>query len=385
MSSTSLFKGHSKVGSEICGGIAGTGSCIVFGVGNVGSRLAPELTLLPGIKRIVLVDNDKVELRNLECCFLLSREDVGKFKADVIAKLIRRVSPEIEVVPIAETIDSIGLARFRDFHPSVAVGALDSRLSRYELARLAMLLRWPLVDAGIPGWGRAKAARVQVTWNDAKPVDPLDAWTEKDWVLIGRRRPCSPKVDSHSREKPVASSVSGALASAIAAAEVERLLHGDISNVGFEIRVDLSRGVLRRCALPASGLSPLSGTETIEEPPQKCVVNTLYELTNEAEALFGQNANLLLNRKISERFYCPACSSVESKAGPADAERACGGCGGPLVATSPIQQVSKRTMGSLKGERVSCLGLKRDIIGVNSRDGLQRGWLEYMECSNEKE
>jgi len=234
----------------------------------------------------------------------------------------------------------------------------------------------PLVDLAIPASG-PPAARVRVTWWSARKVDPLNAWSERDWALMEESQPCG-AVGREGRdevERPVASSVSGAAASSLGAAEVRRLLLGDVSNVGWEIRADLACSSAARRALPSSGLSPLDSRDAIWMPPARCEVATVSELVDEVERLMGRGAHLLLNREVSEGFLCRRCGA-ELSAGPVDG-RACERCGDLLVPVKPMTRLSRDTIGDLGEVCVGCLGVERDLLREVDRSGRARRWLEY--------
>lgn len=64
-------------------------SCLVLGVGGLGCSVAMALARL-GVRRIVLVDNDVVEVSNLNRQILFSTADVGNRKAEVAAASLSR-------------------------------------------------------------------------------------------------------------------------------------------------------------------------------------------------------------------------------------------------------------------------------------------------------
>jgi pyrroline-5-carboxylate reductase len=79
---------------------------IVVGVGGVGSHLAHFFSRFEkDIKKIILVDADKVEEKNLSRQFYF-KEDIGKYKVDALAERIRSIRKDLLVIPMRIMIES---------------------------------------------------------------------------------------------------------------------------------------------------------------------------------------------------------------------------------------------------------------------------------------
>jgi len=374
--------------SRDCRGVAGatealtkSGRVVLVGVGNIGTRLAAELPLA-GARHLVLVDPDVVRPRNLACCAALGPEDAGQAKVDVLCRYVRAHHPQLDVSRHAVALDRLGLARLWALRPFVLVGAVDSRRSRYELAETAMLLGMPLVDLAIDQSPDATHARVQVTWFDAHPVDPLNAWSAEDWALIEEVLPCGSAdvVNGH----PVAGPVSGMLAAALGAGAVRRLLDGDTSDLGFEMRIDLGSRLIAKCQLPQTGLSPLDPALAIREPPLASTAATIGELLDCAGRALGSGATVVLNRPFSRRFTCRHCAALfVDRPGPADEPRTCDTCGRALVPADPVDSLSAETAKIVAEAPVRALGAAWDLVLSVSADGARHVWIEYGKESTE--
>lgn len=129
----------------------GDARVMVVGCGALGNEVLKHLALL-GVGHITVVDFDRVEPDNLSRSVLFSVDDAreGRYKVDVVADRLRRLSPATEVQPICGDIAydvGLGLIRTMD----VLIGCVDNRWARYCINRHAMRAGVPWVDGGIDG------------------------------------------------------------------------------------------------------------------------------------------------------------------------------------------------------------------------------------------
>src|SRR3954464_3855923 len=77
------------------------GSVLVIGAGGLG---CPALLYLAaaGVGRIVLLDDDRVDVSNLQRQTIYGTEDAGKLKVDAAARRLRSLNPFITIEPRAE-------------------------------------------------------------------------------------------------------------------------------------------------------------------------------------------------------------------------------------------------------------------------------------------
>lgn len=359
---------------ERLGELAASRTIILVGAGNIGARVAWELPLI-GVKRMLLIDPDRIAQRNMACCFAFATKDTGKLKVTVLADGLRKRFTGTKVIGLPIEFNRVGLAGLHGLRSAFLVGAVDGRLARYQLAEAAMLLGFPLVDLGIAGGTTEMTARAQVTWWPVRPIDPLNAWTTADWGAIEQTQPCAGRTAAADEHPPIASSVSGATATALGIAAVSKLLAGDTSDVGYEVRIDLLRGSMVRCALPKTGLSPLDPAHAVSSPPVPSAAATLGALLEQAEQLVGSGAEVALNRAISARFACRTCHHIEASPGPLDS-RHCPACGNRLTPMEPTQILSRDSLGPLNAVPVGCLGVDRDLLRITSRDGQTHVWIK---------
>ncbi|MGC8994804.1 MAG: HesA/MoeB/ThiF family protein [Pyrobaculum sp.] len=125
-------------------------SVAVFGVGGLGTLVA-RYVAGGGFKKLVLVDFDTVALSDIHRQILYTTDDVGKPKAEVAARVLSAVNPEVEVVPIAEAI-SPDLAERVVGEVDVVVDALDNWASRHVVNAAAVRRRRPLIHGAVQEW-----------------------------------------------------------------------------------------------------------------------------------------------------------------------------------------------------------------------------------------
>jgi molybdopterin/thiamine biosynthesis adenylyltransferase len=125
-------------------------SVAVFGVGGLGTLVA-RYVVGGGFKRVLLIDFDTVSLPDLHRQILYTTEDVGKPKAEVAAKALRAVNPEVEVVPVAEPI-SPDLAEEVLKEVDIAVDALDNWAARHVVNAAAVRRRRVLIHGAVQEW-----------------------------------------------------------------------------------------------------------------------------------------------------------------------------------------------------------------------------------------
>ena len=122
---------------------------MVVGAGALGNEVLKNLALF-GVGTIFIVDFDTIEYTNLTRSVLFREEDADKgyFKAEVAARKIREINPNIKVHAIVGRLDSdVGFGIYRNM--DVVIGCLDSRLARLQLNRLCMRANIPWVEGGI--------------------------------------------------------------------------------------------------------------------------------------------------------------------------------------------------------------------------------------------
>ncbi|PUA33056.1 MAG: hypothetical protein B9J98_03025 [Candidatus Terraquivivens tikiterensis] len=121
---------------------------LVAGVGATGCEVAKNLCLA-GIGRLILVDNDVVELSNLNRQMLFEDSDIGSPKAVVAKERLQRINPYVRIEAYYEDLRKFDESMVKDV--DVICSCLDNWATRRWLNSLAVELKKPLVDTAIEG------------------------------------------------------------------------------------------------------------------------------------------------------------------------------------------------------------------------------------------
>lgn len=122
---------------------------MVVGVGAIGCEVAKNLALM-GIGKMILVDNDVIELSNLSRQMLFTDEDIGKPKAMVAAEKLEKMNPWIKIDAYFEDVRKLDQSIFQDIN--VIASCLDNWPARRWLNSLAIELDKVLVDSSMDGF-----------------------------------------------------------------------------------------------------------------------------------------------------------------------------------------------------------------------------------------
>jgi len=122
-------------------------SVAIVGAGGLGIPAAVHL-VTAGIGRIGLVDGDAIELPNLHRQFLYSAHDVGMSKADVACDRLKRLNPNVDVVPLRTKLDSSNALKILGGY-DVVIDATDNFPSRYLINDACVMLGKPDVYASV--------------------------------------------------------------------------------------------------------------------------------------------------------------------------------------------------------------------------------------------
>lgn len=123
---------------------------VIAGVGGLGCPVSLYLAAA-GVGNILLIDNEKFELSNLNRQILGFHNDVGRLKTEAAREKLEALNPEIHVSTKNAEITQ-GNIRELIHGSDVVVDAMDNWKTRFIINQGCASERIPLVHAGIHGW-----------------------------------------------------------------------------------------------------------------------------------------------------------------------------------------------------------------------------------------
>ena len=135
-----------SIKSDVQGFDISKNSAVIVGCGGLGTNAAVHLAGA-GIGRLLLVDFDAVEVRNLNRQFFYTKGDIGKEKCGLLAERLRAYAPDTEIK-----------SRCARFEPSFAYGydlvviAVDNIQTRREINAYSRKSKTPCINGSIDGF-----------------------------------------------------------------------------------------------------------------------------------------------------------------------------------------------------------------------------------------
>lgn len=170
---------------------------MVFGVGGVGSHCIEALARC-GVGKLILVDNDKVSLTNINRQSIAYHSTVGQYKTKVMQKRIADISPETvvetyEIFVLPDNLESLFVEK-----PDYIIDAIDTVTAKLALVELAQKLEIPVISSMGTG-NKLHAEQFEITDLSKTSVCPLCKVMRKELKTRGITHL---KV-LYSKEKPV--------------------------------------------------------------------------------------------------------------------------------------------------------------------------------------
>lgn len=120
---------------------------VVVGAGGTGSAVAEQLVRL-GVRRLKLIDPDKLSVSNLTRVYGSSMADIGRPKVSVLANHLKRIAPDVTIKTIVGMITTKSVAK-QLAAADVIFGCTDDNAGRLILSKLSTYLLIPVIDCGV--------------------------------------------------------------------------------------------------------------------------------------------------------------------------------------------------------------------------------------------
>lgn len=158
-------------------------SVIVLGIGGVGSYVVEGLARA-GVGRIVLVDNDTVDITNINRQLPALHSTIGKSKAEVMAKRVKDINPSCDVEAIEcffmpETADDFDFSGF-----DYVVDAIDTVTGKLAIISKAVAEGVPVISSMGTG-NKLDPSQFKITTIEKTKVCPLAKVMRKELKARG--------------------------------------------------------------------------------------------------------------------------------------------------------------------------------------------------------
>ena len=144
---------------------------LVVGIGGVGGTCF-EALVRSGVKQIIIIDKDVVDVTNLNRQILFTSEDIGKTKVDIAKNRANKINSDCEIIPLNLFIDESNLNILDNFKIDFIVDAIDSIYSKASLVKYAQGRNTPIILS--LGMGkRLDPSMLSITTLNKSTGDPL--------------------------------------------------------------------------------------------------------------------------------------------------------------------------------------------------------------------
>ena len=123
------------MGDEAMGRIAEK-RVIIFGVGGVGSWCAESL-IRSGIRKLTIVDSDRVSVTNINRQLMATTKTVGQVKVDVLKERLLSINPSAEITALQQVFTAETAERFQLDTYDYIIDAIDSLKDKALLILMA--------------------------------------------------------------------------------------------------------------------------------------------------------------------------------------------------------------------------------------------------------
>lgn len=356
-------------------------SVVLVGLGNIGSSFAGLLGKMPGVARVVLIDRDVYESKNLGSQEI-RKSDVGRPKARAQAQRLRHLNPDLAVVPVVDDLIQVPLAVYRS---DLIVAGLDSIAARIQLNEIAWRLGIPWVDAGVDPLQNL----IRITALRPGEVGPCFecGLTSSDYLNLGTLHPC---LEPRPEAFPTNGSASlGSVVGGLLAIECEKILDQTGGNLlwGRQLIFDPMH---HRCFVSEIPGNPECRFDhSIWSPPRSLAVSLgaslsrLLEVARRTTDAKGGFSIEVPHHPLVQAVCCPGCGTSLSRPHLAGRiQMSCPVCRSPdlrpvgfetrpfLDASLPGATLrgSLRTLGFRKGDLIRVRSAKRDWSFVIAGD-----------------
>ncbi len=184
---------------------------VVIGAGNIASHFVSHVGRMQEVGRVTIIDRDRYEAKNLVSQDIVPA-DVGKPKARVQGRRVRRINPALSVAAIAAPVEGVPPGRLAG---DVIVAGLDNRRARQHVNDAAWQLGVPWIDAAVDARDLLVRVGVYVPGEDQACLEC--GWNDRDYEALEQAYPCDLDRDAEAAAAAPATGAPSGLGAAPAA------------------------------------------------------------------------------------------------------------------------------------------------------------------------
>lgn len=110
---------------------------LIIGLGGVGSYAVESLTR-SGVGRLIIIDNDKIDITNLNRQLMSLHSNIGMYKTDVWESRIKDINPNCKIIKITDFITKDNISLLKNYKIDYIVDACDTIETKKALIRYAI-------------------------------------------------------------------------------------------------------------------------------------------------------------------------------------------------------------------------------------------------------
>lgn len=152
---------------------------LVIGLGGVGSYVVESL-IRSGIKDIIIVDFDKIDITNLNRQLMTNLDNIGKLKVDEIEKRILSINKNVHIKKISEFIDESNYLKIFDEKIDYLIDAQDCTSTKKLLIKECLKRKIKFITCCGTG-NKFNPSKLQIIDIRKTSYDPL-AKVLRTWV-----------------------------------------------------------------------------------------------------------------------------------------------------------------------------------------------------------
>lgn len=144
---------------------------LIIGLGGVGSY-ALETLVRTYFNKLIIVDNDKIDISNLNRQLMTNIDNIGLYKTDVWYDRIKKINPDCNVIKITEFITKDNLNLLFKEKVDYVIDACDTLETKKEIIKYCLENKIKFISSmGMAN--RVDASKIKVSYLDKTCYDPL--------------------------------------------------------------------------------------------------------------------------------------------------------------------------------------------------------------------